>query len=113
MVTNKRGRAYIIMNEIWRTSSLSAGSNCVEVRCGPWRTSSLSGGGDCVEVRCGPWRKSAGSLNNGNCVEMRTDSIMVQVRDSKDPHGPMLSFTAEDWRAAIGAIVSGEVREIT
>ena len=47
-----------------------------------WATSSHSdpNGGDCVEARAPPPRT-------------------VQVRDSKDPHGPALAFTATAWKA--------------
>ncbi len=49
-----------------------------------WRKSSYSGasGGNCVEV--------AGLRGGGHAV-----------RDSKDPGGPALRFTAEEWRAFI------------
>ncbi|MFF2653509.1 DUF397 domain-containing protein [Streptomyces sp. NPDC058045] len=48
------------------------------------------------------WVKSSYSGNNGNCVEV---AILPgggrAVRDSKDPSGPNLSFTAREWRAFI------------
>jgi hypothetical protein len=47
------------------------------------------------------WHKSSYSGNNGgNCVEVaRNQPGAVALRDSKDPHGPVLVVTAEDWRA--------------
>ena len=47
------------------------------------------------------WRKSSHSTQNGSCVEVaRTrGSAGVAVRDSQDPHGPALTFTASDWQA--------------
>jgi Domain of unknown function (DUF397) len=62
-----------------------------------WRKASHSGanGGDCVEV--GVWRKASHSGNNGGaCVEVAPAA--VAVRDSKDPDGPRLAFTPQDWR---------------
>lgn len=66
-----------------------------------WRKSSYSGssGTNCVEV--GTWRKASYSGSNGGaCVEvMRSHPRTVAVRDSKDPDGPRLAFTAAQWRA--------------
>jgi hypothetical protein len=46
------------------------------------------------------WRKSAYSNNGGACVEVaRNLPGIVAVRDSKDPHGPALIFTADEWAA--------------
>ncbi len=46
------------------------------------------------------WRKSSYSGDNGgNCVEVGTADLAVAVRDSKDPDGPRLAFTADTWRA--------------
>jgi Domain of unknown function (DUF397) len=52
------------------------------------------------------WSKSSYSdPNGGNCVEARQFAKgTVQVRDSKDPGGPMLSFTAECWDAFIAGV---------
>jgi len=66
-----------------------------------WRKSSYStsNGGGCVEV--GVWRKASYSgSNGGGCVEVaRTPDTAIAVRDSKDPDGPRLAFTPDDWRA--------------
>jgi hypothetical protein len=45
------------------------------------------------------WRKSSYSSNpQGNCVEVaRNMPGVVAVRDSKDPSGPVLRFTPEEW----------------
>ena len=45
------------------------------------------------------WRKSTNSGNGGDCVEVaRGMPDVVAVRDSKDPHGPKLAFTPDQWR---------------
>ncbi|MFE6866996.1 DUF397 domain-containing protein [Kitasatospora sp. NPDC057692] len=44
------------------------------------------------------WRKSSHSGGNGACVEIRVPAAdLVAVRDSKDPQGPQLRFSAEAW----------------
>ncbi|KXK61846.1 DUF397 domain-containing protein [Micromonospora rosaria] len=49
------------------------------------------------------WRKSTRS-GNGECVEVAVDLPGgVAVRDSKDPHGPVLAFTPGTWRTFVAA----------
>jgi hypothetical protein len=55
---------------------------------GSWHTSTYSGGGACVEVSL-DWRQ-------------------VRVRDSKDPDGPVLTFTHPEWDAFVRGVFSGE-----
>jgi hypothetical protein len=43
------------------------------------------------------WRKSSYSGANG-CVEFRQTDSIVQIRDSKDHHGPVLTFSHHAWR---------------
>jgi hypothetical protein len=56
------------------------------------------------------WRKSSYSNGSGgSCVEiaMLTDAPGehdIAVRDSKDPHGPALSFNVGQWRDFTAAI---------
>jgi Domain of unknown function (DUF397) len=56
------------------------------------------------------WAKSSYSdPNGGNCVEARQPGASsVQVRDSNDPGGPALSFSASCWREFTAAIQVGE-----
>ena len=46
------------------------------------------------------WAKSSYSdPNGGNCVEARrSPADTVQVRDSKNPHGPVLTVSADIWQ---------------
>ena len=56
-----------------------------------------------------PWRKSTKSgTNGGNCVEMRRVDDVIQVRDSKNPGGPTLSFSTKEWEAFLGRAKDGE-----
>jgi hypothetical protein len=44
------------------------------------------------------WFKSSYSTANGpNCVEARFSCDGIDIRDSKDPHGPILSFDQTSW----------------
>ena len=42
------------------------------------------------------WRKSTAS-NSGACVEVATVGGTVLIRDSADPHGPLLKVPAPVW----------------
>jgi len=44
--------------------------------------------------------------DGGNCVQVRRIRRAVQVRDSKDLGGPVITFTTAEWRAFISAIKS-------
>ena len=74
-----------------------------------WRKSSYSGNGgsNCVEVGA-MWRKSSYSGNGGgNCVEV--DHSLpgdIAVRDSKNPDGPVLIISRDEWASFIARIRS-------
>ena len=46
-----------------------------------------------------PWVKASRSASSGECVEMRRHHGAVEVRDSKDPDGPVLRFTPAEVAA--------------
>lgn len=57
------------------------------------------------------WHKSSYSNGSGgNCVEVATTEPHIRVRDSKDPGGPVLAFSAAAWAAFIGEIRGGGMR---
>lgn len=62
------------------------------------------------------WRRSSRSNGSGgnNCVEVAfledepTGARGVGVRDSKDPAGPLLVFTPDEWAAFVAGVKEGE-----
>lgn len=54
------------------------------------------------------WRKSARSGKQGNCVELASVSARrVAVRNSRDPEGPALVFSAAEMGAFLADIKGG------
>ena len=63
---------------------------------GGWRKSSYSGESNCVEVRAGFIGDEPGAV----------------IRDSKDPDGPRLCFTADEWTAFLAGVRAGEFNDL-
>jgi hypothetical protein len=51
-------------------------------------------------------KSTYGHLNG--CVEVAMVDGKVTVRDSTDPHGPVLRFTVAAWRALVSGVQEGE-----
>ncbi|GGZ73885.1 DUF397 domain-containing protein [Streptomyces bluensis] len=56
------------------------------------------------------WRKSSHSNDDaGSCLEVLDNHPSgVPVRDSKNPHGPALLFSAPGWSSFVTAVRRGE-----
>jgi hypothetical protein len=54
------------------------------------------------------WRKSSESGGVGDCVEVSFGKEDVSVRHSRDPNGPILSFTYSEWQAFLAGARNGE-----
>lgn len=56
------------------------------------------------------WRKSSRSNDQGLCVEVADNLVgVVGVRDSKDPHGPVLALSPAGWAAFVSATKIGAI----
>lgn len=62
-----------------------------------------------IDLDSATWRRSGRCDNSGpNCVEVAVTPNGVAIRDSKDPNGPALSFTQDEWDAFKGGIEDGD-----
>jgi len=50
------------------------------------------------------WSKSTKSNGSDSCVEARIHAGNVQIRDSKDPSGPVLTFDASAYLAFLTTV---------
>jgi len=53
------------------------------------------------------WRRSSRSQFN-SCVEVSFLGDRVPVRNSRDPDGPVVVFTASEWDAFVAGVKLGE-----
>jgi len=59
------------------------------------------------------WLRSSLSFANGDCVEVaKLADGSVGMRDSKDPAGPVLSFTPSEWAAFVVGVRTGEFNQV-
>ncbi|GAA3372569.1 DUF397 domain-containing protein [Streptomyces sannanensis] len=56
------------------------------------------------------WTKSSYSGGNGACVEVKSPVMhAVDVRDSKAPEGPSITFAPTAWSAFMGGVSGGSL----
>ncbi|MEU7020373.1 DUF397 domain-containing protein [Streptomyces sp. NPDC046203] len=63
-----------------------------------------------IDFSAATWRKSSYSnTSGGNCLEVADDASpdLVPVRDSKQPHGPVLLIAAAAWAPFITSVKAG------
>lgn len=97
----------------WRKSSYSTsnGGNCIEVAMA-WRESGsrASNGGACVEAGMTPQQSGYSGRGLGGRAEVNRPPVdVVAVRDSKDPEGPVLTFSPAAWQSFTSGLKSGDL----
>jgi Domain of unknown function (DUF397) len=59
-----------------------------------------------IEMSAVTWRKSRRSNASGNCVEVAAlaEGQRLAIRDSKNPSGPVLLVSTDDWRSFMSSL---------
>ncbi|MGH3750382.1 MAG: DUF397 domain-containing protein, partial [Micromonosporaceae bacterium] len=55
------------------------------------------------------WRKSTYSAQQNGCVEVNLTSAGAQIRHSKIPDSPIISFTTGQWSAWLAEVSTGHL----
>jgi Domain of unknown function (DUF397) len=55
----------------------------------------------------------ASACHQGSCVQVARVDDSVALRNSKDPDGPVLLYSSEEWRAFIDGTKVGEFDDLT
>ncbi|WP_018588533.1 DUF397 domain-containing protein [Salinispora arenicola] len=58
------------------------------------------------------WRKSTRTQQSGQCVEVARVGEVIGLRDSKDPDGPVLTFTTGEFAAFLDGAAKGEFDDL-
>ena len=56
-----------------------------------------------------PWRQSS-RCSGGACVQVAQTSREVRVRNSTEPSGPELAFTAAAWKDFLDRVKRGDLK---
>jgi hypothetical protein len=59
-----------------------------------------------------PWIKAQASNGSNGCVRMRRLGDKVQLSDSKDPDGPVLTFTGHEVAAFLDGVSKDEFKHL-
>ncbi|MFD8329145.1 DUF397 domain-containing protein [Streptomyces lydicus] len=64
-----------------------------------------------LDLSAASWRKSSYSNpDGGECIEISDDfAPVIPVRDSKNPHGPVIAFAADGWSSFVSAVKDGSL----
>ncbi|MGI5151439.1 DUF397 domain-containing protein [Plantactinospora sp. CA-294935] len=65
-----------------------------------------------IDFSYATWRKSTKTQQSGQCVEVAWVGEVVGVRDSKDPHGPVLVFKKGEFASFLHGTARGEFDDL-
>jgi predicted secreted Zn-dependent protease len=48
------------------------------------------------------------SCESGACVEVAANQNTILIRNSREPDGPLIEYTAEEWHAFVSGVKKGD-----
>jgi predicted secreted Zn-dependent protease len=48
------------------------------------------------------------SCNGGACVQVATDQNSILIRNSRQPDGPLVEYTPEEWHEFVSGVKKGD-----
>jgi predicted secreted Zn-dependent protease len=57
------------------------------------------------------WR-TALSCDGGECVQVATDQHLILIGNSRQPGGPVLEYTPEEWHEFVAGIKKGDFDDL-
>lgn len=64
------------------------------------------------EGNTSPTWRTALSCNGGTCVKVAAAEQMILIGDSKTPDGPILRYTAAEWREFVSGVKNGDFDDL-
>jgi hypothetical protein len=58
------------------------------------------------------WR-TALSCNGGTCIKVAASGESILIADSKEPDGPILTYTPAEWREFLAGAKNGDFDDLT
>jgi predicted secreted Zn-dependent protease len=52
------------------------------------------------------------SCDGGECVEVAADRNIILIRNSRQPGGPLLEYTPEEWHEFVSGIKKGDFDDL-
>jgi hypothetical protein len=90
-------------------------TGCPAQAAGAWTTRNLKGTVTYMSSLSADghvtWRKSSHSIGNGDCVEAASRPGEITVRDSKDPDGEILRYSAGAWNSFLARVKQGDTAD--
>jgi predicted secreted Zn-dependent protease len=67
---------------------------------------------DRIRVQASLTWRTAVNCDGGACVEVAADRDIILIRSSRQPGGPLLEYTPEEWHEFVSGIKQGDFDDL-